>query len=166
MAVDQDIELALGHATIILAHRAEPPTHETIRATAQMVIEGLMPELVPRITELVDLLELRFIRQNDQKSPSEADAEYFRRVGYREAGQLLIANMGLGVSYVNRQPDRQGKYWQLAFLPFDTLVLDVSLVCTDDLLAEIEADAATIIARRGDSFPLAANGPYVILGIS
>jgi hypothetical protein len=52
-----------------------------------------------------------------------------------------------GISYVCRQPDRQGIHWRLAFLPFDTLLLEVSPGCPVDLLAEIEADTAIKVGR-------------------
>lgn len=98
------------------------------------------------------------------RTTMNANAEYLRQIGYREVRQLLVGIMMAGISYVDRQPDNYGTYWRLAFLPFDTLVLEVSPGCPVGLLAKIAADAATIIARRGERFEVTASGRYVILG--
>ena len=55
------------------------------------------------------------------------NTEYLRDIGYRESGRLLIGNTSTGISYVDRQPDRHGIHWRLAFLPFDTLLLEVNV---------------------------------------
>jgi len=100
----------------------------------------------------------------NEKTTMNANTECLQRIGYREVGRFLIGVILAGISFVNRQPDQQGIYWRLAFLPFDTLTLEVSPGCPVALLAEIEADAATNIAGYGEYFELLTSGQYVDLG--
>ena len=76
-----------------------------------------------------------------------ANLEYLEDIGYRETGRLLVGKLLYGISYANRLPDAQGIYWCLAFLPFDTLDLDVNPNCPGDLLEEISTHAEEFVAR-------------------
>jgi len=69
-----------------------------------------------------------------------------------------------GVSWADRAREEHGDYKRLAFLPYRELVLQVEPDCPDTLRRWIEADAAEIIARRGERFPISTTGQYVILG--
>lgn len=78
--------------------------------------------------------------------------------------RLFIGIFPGGVSYADRSREVQNDYARLAFLPYDTLALDVRPECPDDLRARIEADAAELQARRGEQFQISACGHTVLLG--
>lgn len=78
--------------------------------------------------------------------------------------RLFIGIMPTGISYADRSREVDGDYASCAFLPFDTLVLDVSPKCPEELRGPIKADAATIIARRGEQFKISTSGHTVVLG--
>jgi len=62
----------------------------------------------------------------NEKTTMNANAEYLRRIGYHKVGRLLVGVTMMRISYGNRQRDDQGIYWRLAFLPFETLMLELS----------------------------------------
>lgn len=78
--------------------------------------------------------------------------------------RLFIGVFPCGLSYADRWTEQHGDYKRLAFLPYSTLVLQVEPDCPPDLRTEIETDAATIIARRGQPFQVSACGQTVTLG--
>ena len=78
--------------------------------------------------------------------------------------RLFIGIMPTGISYADRSREVDGDYASCAFLPFDTLVLDVSPKCPEELRGPIKADAATIIARRGEQFKISSSDQTVVLG--
>ena len=78
--------------------------------------------------------------------------------------RIFIGIWCTGISYSDREREEFGDYKKLAFLPYKTLTLEVRPDCPPELLEEIEEDAATIIARRGEKFPVSTSGQYVILG--
>lgn len=78
--------------------------------------------------------------------------------------RLFIGVYPEGIVYADRATDVHGDYRRLAFLPYGKLALDVTPDCPAELRAMIEADAATVIARRGERFEISACGQYVILG--
>lgn len=72
-----------------------------------------------------------------------------------------------GISYADRTREKDVDYLKLAFLPFSTLKLEWRAERVRNALrALIEADAAKIIARRGEYFVVSAtpNGQTVKLG--
>jgi hypothetical protein len=69
-----------------------------------------------------------------------------------------------GISWSDRATERAGDYKPLAFLPFSTLVVEFQPDCPTELRAEIEADAASIQAKRGQQFEVSTCGQTVTLG--
>ena len=70
-----------------------------------------------------------------------------------------------GVIYADRYEDVDGDYKRIAFLPFSTLQLEWAPgVHPPELVEEVTADAAKIIARRGEDFEVSASGQTVKLG--
>ena len=94
----------------------------------------------------------RHISQDSQPSGASADE------------RLFVGVMPTGIVYADRSREVDGDYARCAFLPFDTLALDVSPKCPEELRGPIRADAATIIARRGEKFAISASGQTVVLG--
>ena len=78
--------------------------------------------------------------------------------------RLFIGIYPCGISYADRSREEHGDYKKLAFLPYSTLALDVRPDCPPDLRQTIEADAATIIARKGEPYQVSTCGQTVILG--
>jgi len=69
-----------------------------------------------------------------------------------------------GIEFSDRHNEEHGDYKPLAFLPFDTLVLDVRKDCPVDLVAEIKSTAAIYQARSGEQFQISTCGQTVLLG--
>jgi hypothetical protein len=69
-----------------------------------------------------------------------------------EADPLFIGLFPAGVSYANRNVEENGDYKRLAFLPYDTLALEVQKDCPPELRHRIIDDAKTIQARHGKPF--------------
>ncbi len=78
--------------------------------------------------------------------------------------RLFVGVMPTGIVYADRSREVDGDYARCAFLPFDTLALEVAPKCPRDMLGAIKADAATIIARRGEQFKISTSGHTVVLG--
>lgn len=58
--MDNDVELAINLATLILAREKSFPSEAMIRQAATQVISGMLPQLGSRIEEVVRLLESRY----------------------------------------------------------------------------------------------------------
>jgi hypothetical protein len=82
----------------------------------------------------------------------------------QEADPLFIGLFPGGVSYANRNVEEDGDYKRLAFLPYDTLALEVQKDCPPELRHRIVEDAKTIQARRGQPFRISTCGQTVRLG--
>lgn len=78
--------------------------------------------------------------------------------------RLFVGVMPTGIVYADRSREVDGDYARCAFLPFDTLALEIAPKCPKDMLGAIKADAATIIARRGEQFKISASDQTVVLG--
>lgn len=78
--------------------------------------------------------------------------------------RLFIGVFPTGISFADRLVEVHGDYKRLAFLPFSTLVLEITPDCPAYLRTEIEAYAATIQAQRGQPFTVSTSGQTVILG--
>ena len=78
--------------------------------------------------------------------------------------RLFYGVFPTGISYADRQREVAGDYRRLAFLSFRTLVLEIEEYCPAELRAQIEADAATIQAHKGQQYSISSSGQYVILG--
>ena len=79
------------------------------------------------------------------------------------ARRLFIACHSTGLAYCDRECEANGDYARVAFLSFQTLVLDVDDPLSP-LLPEILADVDAIRARAGQSYQISASGQTVILG--
>lgn len=78
--------------------------------------------------------------------------------------RLFIGIYPAGIAYADRAVERNGDYHCVAFLAYDTLHLSIRSSCPKVLRPEIEAHAATIQARRGESFQVSTSGQTVRLG--
>jgi len=78
--------------------------------------------------------------------------------------RLFAGAYPCGIVYADRAREKGGDYARLAFLPYDTLVLDVRADCPAALRTLIEADAAVIQAQRGQPFQVSTVGQTVLLG--
>ena len=78
--------------------------------------------------------------------------------------RLFVGVMPTGIVYADRSREVDGDYTRCAFLPYTTLALEVAPKCPKDMLRLIEAHAATIIAKRGEKFPISASNQTVVLG--
>lgn len=81
-----------------------------------------------------------------------------------EGDRLFIGVFPCGLVYADRHREKHGDYAKLAFLPYDTLQLQVEKDCPPDLRVRIEEDAASMLARRGQAFPISTSGQTVMLG--
>lgn len=94
---------------------------------------------------------------------SEHESEYHTEVLNVSNNRLFIGVFSTGISYADRHREEQGDYAKLAFLPYDTLQLEV-YACPVELQARIQSHAATIQARRGQQFQVSSSGQTVMLG--
>jgi hypothetical protein len=81
-----------------------------------------------------------------------------------ESDPLFIGIFPAGISYANRNVEEHGDYKRLAFLPYDTLALEVQKDCPPELRHRIVEDAKTIQARRGMPFRISTCDQTVMLG--
>jgi hypothetical protein len=65
----------------------------------------------------------------------------------QESNPLFIGLFPGGVSYANRNVEEDGDYKRLAFLPYDTLALEVQKDCPPELRDRIVEDAKTAASR-------------------
>lgn len=80
---------------------------------------------------------------------------------------MSAATFPTGISYADRLVEVKGDYKRLAFLPFDTLVLEWSATrVPQDVRDHIVPDAARIQARRGEDYQVSSSGQTVRLGPS
>jgi hypothetical protein len=78
---------------------------------------------------------------------------------------LFIGVFPAGISYADRTRSRHGDYLQVAFLPYDTLALEYrGPKVSSDMRASIEKHAASLQARKGQTFQVSAAGQTVKLG--
>jgi hypothetical protein len=82
----------------------------------------------------------------------------------KETDPLFIGLFPAGVSYADRTAEKDGDYKRLAFLPYDTLALEIQKDCPLELRHRIVEDAKTIQARRGQPFRISTCGQTVTLG--
>lgn len=74
--------------------------------------------------------------------------------------RLFVGVFPAGIVYADRQRDHK----TVALLSYATLVLHWRAEVDDELKAEIERNAATLQARRGEQFEVSATGQTVMLG--
>jgi hypothetical protein len=81
------------------------------------------------------------------------------------AERVFVGTFPTGISYADRAVEVGGDYKRLAFLPFDTLVLEWSAKrIPSDMRDYIERDAARLQARSGEDYKVSQAGQTVVLG--
>ncbi|MFA5352686.1 MAG: hypothetical protein WC291_00490 [Thermodesulfovibrionales bacterium] len=78
--------------------------------------------------------------------------------------RLFIGHMATGISYCDREVEEDADYKKLAFLPYDTLELEIRRGCPLDLQQAIIADARTLQGRKGEHYQVTTSGQTVLLG--
>lgn len=69
-----------------------------------------------------------------------------------------------GIVYADRLNEKCGDYKRLAFLPYDTLDLDIEGDCPVEMKRIIMSDAERIQAQKGQKFRISFSGQTVTLG--
>lgn len=69
-----------------------------------------------------------------------------------------------GLVYADRHREKHGDYARLAFLSYRTLELELEKDCPAELVAEIQASAAGMQAKRGQPFQISTTGQSITLG--
>jgi hypothetical protein len=81
------------------------------------------------------------------------------------AERVFVGVFPTGISYADRTVEVGGDYKRLAFLPFDTLVLEWNAKrVPPDVRDYIERDAARLQARSGEDYKVSQVGQTVVLG--
>jgi hypothetical protein len=89
----------------------------------------------------------------------------YTRIQNREAAPRIFSGVyPAGIVYADRQREVNGDYKRLAFLPFRSLVIEFERDCPKELRTLIEADAAIIQAKRGQTYQVYTAGQTVLLG--
>lgn len=80
--------------------------------------------------------------------------------------RLFIGTFPTGISYADRERERDGDYLRLAFLPFKSLKLEWArgVKVPTDLRAEIELHALDMELKRGQLYKISGAGQTVRLG--
>jgi len=78
--------------------------------------------------------------------------------------RLFIGVYPAGLVYADRFREVEGDYARLAFLPYDTLDLQVSADCPAELCQPVSDHADRMRAKRGQAFQVSTCGQTVILG--
>lgn len=81
------------------------------------------------------------------------------------ADRLFIGTFPTGISYADRQREKDGDYMRIAFLPYSTLELEWSPgKHPPELRRLVELDAAQMAKRRGQEYQVSTAGQTVTLG--
>ena len=80
----------------------------------------------------------------------------------RELARLFIGSYPAGIVYADRTRNKGGDYARAAFLPYDTLKLDIEADCPADLAERIQKHACGY--KQGDGYKIATCGPEITLG--
>jgi hypothetical protein len=78
--------------------------------------------------------------------------------------RLFMGVYPCGIVYSDRSREESGDYVKLAFLPYDTLNLELRPGVPDDLRALIEADASKMASKSGQQYQISSSGQTVLLG--
>lgn len=78
--------------------------------------------------------------------------------------RLFIGTYPAGIVYSDREKEVHGDYKRLAFLPYDTLKLEVERGCPGELEVEIVNHARTIQCQVGQHYRTSETGSEVLLG--
>lgn len=78
--------------------------------------------------------------------------------------RLFIGVYPCGLVYADRSREENGDYVKLAFLPYDTLELDLKSACPEDLGSHIKSDALHMQSMRGQKYRISSTGQTVTLG--
>jgi hypothetical protein len=79
-------------------------------------------------------------------------------------GRIFVGVYPCGIVYADREREEHGDYKRLAFLPYESLELDVRPDCPKDLLEWIALSAESYQKRRGQPFQTSTSGQTVTLG--
>jgi hypothetical protein len=85
-------------------------------------------------------------------------------IGKDNPDPLFAGVFPCGISYANRHIEVNGDYKRLGFLCFSTLELEVEKDCPPELAERIRRDAATLQARKGETYSVSACGQTALLG--
>jgi hypothetical protein len=91
-------------------------------------------------------------------------AELSAAVPLPASERLFMGVYPCGIVYSDRSREESGDYVKLAFLPYDTLALELRPGVPDDLRALIEADAAKMACKSGQQYQISSSGQTVLLG--
>ena len=91
-------------------------------------------------------------------------AERRKPITTAEEQRIFIGVYPAGIVFADRKHEVNGDYKDLAFLPYDTLILDIRNDCPAELVEEIKTTAAIYQARRGKQFRISSCGQTVTLG--
>ena len=78
--------------------------------------------------------------------------------------RLFIGIFPCGISYADRHHEEHGDYKSLAFLPYNSLILEFCKGCPAELRDEITSSAAAIQVRKGEQYQVSTCGQTVLLG--
>jgi hypothetical protein len=81
----------------------------------------------------------------------------------KEGPRLFVGCYPTGFVYADRHVERHGDYKRLAYLNYESLLLDLEPDCPIDLALEIRAHVVEIHAKAGTPYQIAGN-MTVILG--
>jgi hypothetical protein len=86
----------------------------------------------------------------------------------KQPDSLFIGVFPAGISYADRTKQEHGDYKRLAFLPYDTLILEWRHPAYKSLSVEmisfIVKDAERVAGMRGQLYPISSCGQTVRLG--
>lgn len=78
--------------------------------------------------------------------------------------RLFIGVYPTGIVYADRGNQIGGDYKRTAFLPYNTLTLQLDSACPPELIETIKTHSQTIINKRGEQFAISACNQNVTLG--
>lgn len=78
--------------------------------------------------------------------------------------RIFVGVYPAGIVYADRSREVKGDYSRLAFLPYDTLKLEIEDSCPGELEEEIKRDARTIQCQVGQHYRTSTTGNEVLLG--
>lgn len=128
-------------------------------------IEGVFAEEDEALAEAADLRKAGVQRVTVDRRDKGTRPRPPRHALQNPADRLFSGITPTGIVYADREQERDGDYMRVAFLPFQSLRLQWAPGNHPAELRElVEADAASIIARRGEAYEVSSSGQTVILG--
>jgi hypothetical protein len=84
--------------------------------------------------------------------------------GATVSDRLFVGIFPGGISYCDKERERDGDYVRIAFLPYTSLELKIEDDCPAELMPLVLADAHSIQSRRGEFFRTSSCDQGVTLG--